>query len=287
MNRETFFGEARRSFHAALFESVLHTDAKGIPSNADKHSKQSVRLAVSILQRLGAKSEGARLAGQMAGNKFEEICKEFIEETFLRLTHLRPGHWQVSKGAAGGRLGIAQFDQYEHLAALDTASQANADLAAALGTGYLIRPDIIIFRYPEDDAVINEVEPLVDRDEARQTPIRKLNSYWPILHASISCKWTIRSDRSQNARSEALNLVRNRKGPLPHIAVVTGEPAPNRIAFIALGTGDIDCVYHFALPELAESAVACGFEDASELLNTMVEGKRLRDISDLPLDLAI
>jgi hypothetical protein len=97
----------------------------------------------------------------------------------------------------------------------------------------------------------------------------------------------VRSDRAQNARSEALNLVRNRKGRLPHIAVVTGEPTPGRIASIALGTGDIDCAYHFALPELVETVKELGMDDSQELLSNMMEGKRLRDIMDLPLDLVI
>lgn len=79
--------------------------------------------------------------------------------------------------------------------------------------------------------------------------------------------------------------MRNRKGRLPHIVVVTAEPMPNRIASIALGTGDIDCVYHFALPELLEAVSE--FEDARELLAMMVDGKRVRDIADLVLDLAI
>ncbi|HXC16456.1 MAG TPA: NgoMIV family type II restriction endonuclease, partial [Holophagaceae bacterium] len=108
-----------------------------------------------------------------------------------------------------------------------------------------------------------------------------------ILHASISCKWTMRSDRSQNARTEALNLIRNRKGKLPHIVVVTAEPTPSRLASIALGTGDVDCVYHFALPELQYALSQEDSEDGRELLKTMVDGKRLKDISDLPLDLAI
>jgi hypothetical protein len=71
------------------------------------------------------------------------------------------------------------------------------------------------------------------------------------------------------------------------VAVVTAEPSPNRIASIALGTGDIDCVYHFALPELTETINELNYEDAAELLQTMIDGKRLRDISDLPLDLVI
>jgi len=117
--------------------------------------------------------------------------------------------------------------------------------------------------------------------------LRKQNGGAPILHASISCKWTIRSDRAQNSRSEALNLIRNRKGRLPHIMVVTAEPLPARLASIALGTGDIDCVYHFALQELQDSLIELGLHDALELLKIMIDGKRLKDISDLPLDLAV
>ena len=107
------------------------------------------------------------------------------------------------------------------------------------------------------------------------------------MHASISCKWTLRSDRAQNARAEALNLVRNRKGHLPHVVVVTCEPLPSRLASLALGTGDIDCVYHFALPELMKTVEDAGFSDAQDMLAIMVNGKRLKDISDLPLDLAV
>jgi hypothetical protein len=286
MNDEVFFSEARRSFHAALLNSVLRTDVKGIPSNADKHSKPSVSIAVGIMERLGAEAVGARLAGQMAGSQFEEICKEYLEETFPRLAHLRPGQWEVSKGI-GGRSAIAQYDQYEHLAALEAASKANPELAAALGSDYLIKPDVVVIRFPEEDGTINANGMLVDEAQARLTPLRRVNSERPVLHASVSCKWTLRSDRAQNARSEALNLVRNRKGRLPHVAVVTGEPTPNRIASIALGTGDIDCVYHFALPELLETVKDLGFADAEEMLHTMIDGKRLRDIADLPLDLVI
>ena len=62
---------------------------------------------------------------------------------------------------------------------------------------------------------------------------------------------------------------------------------PNRLASLALGTGDIDCMYHFALPELVQAVNAVGTEDAKETLETLVQGKRLKDISDLPLDLAV
>jgi hypothetical protein len=108
-----------------------------------------------------------------------------------------------------------------------------------------------------------------------------------MLHASISCKWTLRSDRAQNTRTEALNLIRNRKGPLPHVMAVTAEPLPTRLAAIALGTGDLDCVYHIALPELKKALEDQKNEDQLDMLLVLIEGERLRDISDLPFDIAI
>ena len=97
----------------------------------------------------------------------------------------------------------------------------------------------------------------------------------------------MRSDRAQNTRTEALNLIRGRKGRSPHIVAVTAEPLPSRISSLALGTGDLDCVYHFALYELLEAIQLSDHDDAKELIDIMIEGKRLKDISDLPLDLAI
>jgi hypothetical protein len=287
MTDEGFLSEARHAFHDALLKKVLTTDRAGIPSNADKHSRLSIEISQGILKRLGKTSKGARIAGQMAGARFEQVCAGFVAAVFPELNHLRPGTWEVSRGTGVGRRTIADFDQYEHLAALEAAAKSDPNLAVALGSDYLIKPDVVIIRAPEEDERINENTPLVSANIARLTSLRRLNNPRSILHASISCKWTIRSDRAQNARSEALNLVRNRKGRLPHVVVVTGEPTPNRIASLALGTGDIDCVYHFALPELQDAVRECSFEDSAELLSIMIDGKRLRDISDLPLDLVI
>jgi len=52
-----------------------------------------------------------------------------------------------------------------------------------------------------------------------------------------------------------------------------------------MGTGDIDCVYHMALRELIASVKESGNEDQGDILDTLVNGKRMRDISDLPFDL--
>ena len=68
---------------------------------------------------------------------------------------------------------------------------------------------------------------------------------------------------------------------------VTGEPLPSRLGSLALGTGDIDCMYHFALYELVEAVKKTKAEDSIEMLNALIEGRRLKDISDLPLDLSV
>jgi len=282
----SIFLEARREFHAILFDrGVLSVNERNIPSNADSSSNHSIRIARGIINRIGQSRESDRLAGQTAGNTFEAICEHYISRTFLMLTHLRPGNWHIR--GQGSNTKIAQFEQYAHLDDFEKLCKDNLLLSATFGSEHLITPDIIIIRDAYDDDIINANAELVDNSCAVRAALRRINNPQPILHASISCKWTMRSDRAQNSRSEALNMIRNRKGRLPHIVVVTGEPAPGRLASIAMGTGDIDCVYHFALPELIESVEESGTAKAKKSLATMTQGKRLRDISDLPLDLVI
>ena len=281
------FAEARREFHAELLQATLTTNAAGVVSNADGSNNTSKAIAREIAQLLRAETIGERIPGQTSGNQFEVICAQFVEKTFLKLRHLRPGKWKVQQVSGRNRLEIAKYEQYAHLIALDNAARNDAQLAAALGSDYTITPDIVVAREPEHDSVINKPELIVDDSVALMSGLRESNGGRSLLHASISCKWTIRSDRAQNARSEALNLMRNRKGNLPHIMVVTAEPTPSRLASIALGTGDIDCVYHFALYELQAAVKLLGLYDAEDMLAVMVDGKRLKDISDLPLDLAI
>ena len=214
--------KARASFHESLLESVLRRDNNGIPGNADKHSRQSLALAGGILDRIGEKSRGSRLVGQRAGAKFEEICENYVRETFRALEPLRPGIWKIGRNKeVSGRLGIAQFDQYAHLADLDKLARENPELASALGSDYIIKPDVVIARVPEEDGRINKTAHIVDSETSRLSSLRRSNNDRLILHASISCKWTLRSDRAQNARSEGLNLVQNRKGKLPHLC--TGQ----------------------------------------------------------------
>ena len=265
--------ELRREYHSALCDRVLRVNG-GVPNNSDSGSAASIRLGKGIIEGIGAEPKSGKLAGQTAGRRFEEATRDFLRDAFSLLSHLRPGEWEFSLGG-----NIRDYEQYQHLADVSRVIAQHKELRVVFGD-YIVTPDIVICRMPVDDALLYDDDSL-----AVHTPLRRANSQSNILHASVSCKWTLRSDRSQNARTEGLNLVRNRKGKTPHIVVVVGEPLPGRIASLAYGTGDIDCVYHFALHEL--TAAAADSDSDAELLNTLVSGRRLRDISDLPFDLAI
>ena len=284
---DVLIAEARKKYHRHLLENgVLTIDAYGIPSNADSSSKMSVAIAQGIASRLMAEVQDKAL-GQTSGAKFEQLNMQFLTDTFPKLQNIRPGSWHVVKLGNRNTIKTSSFVQYEHLEYLDQLTKENARLAAYMGNDYMVAPDVVIYRDPVDDATINSNQIVVDDSVSTMAELRAKNNSLPILHASISAKWTMRSDRAQNSRTEALNLIRNRKGHLPHIIVVTGEPLPSRLASLALGTGDIDCMYHFALYELIEAVKDTGAEDSIEMLNVLISGKRLKDISDLPLDLSV
>jgi hypothetical protein len=231
----------------------------------------------------------ARTAGE-PGPSFEGLVRTYLEHCLGALP-APVGGWRFRAGGS-----IADYAQYRHLRELKRLSDEYEELRVHLGTDYLIRPDVLVYRDALADASFGDgvVE---ERDGVAGTTFlrsgnRERTGGHPLLHASISCKWTLRSDRAQNARTEALNLIRNRKGRVPVISVVTAEPMPSRLASLADGTGDVDRVYHVALYELQEAVDRFVVEKPGMLkwkhdLHRMVRGLRLADISDLPVDLLI
>lgn len=293
----------RDQFHRMLIEqrtlAVSSFNKYGeawIASNADTGQRTSVLLSNMLFKKITTRLNiipeifDKKKDGQTVGNEFEAACAWFLNSTFPMLDGLRPGKWNVEQVRHRSEAVLGKFEQYSHLSELSLLAQENKTLRNFLGDGYTVSPDVIISRKPELDEDINHATIIVDAESSRNTMLRKENhedKVRPLLHASISCKFTMRSDRAQNTRTEALNLLRTRKGRAPHIASVTAEPMSSRIASLALGTGDMDYVYHFALYELMECCQELELEESLELLTTMIDGKRLRDISDLPLDLAI
>ncbi|MFP4621599.1 MAG: NgoMIV family type II restriction endonuclease [Bacteroidales bacterium] len=280
--------DLRNNYHKALCSKIIRIrKSKNFyyPNFADVSSDTSKNVAWKIVEAFDCDLNYEKLVGQTAGTLFEIETRQYIKEAFNAINHLRPGDWNYRVNSV-----ISLYDQYKHLEHLEQIIKDNRTLASTLGSGYIVQPDIVVTRKPIEDNEINKRKIVIKKTDniASLTPLRNINNEGiELLHASISCKFTIRSDRSQNTRTEALNLIRNRKGKLPHIVAVTGEPLPTRISTLALGTGDLDCVYHIALYELKQALKELDNEDQLDMINMMIDSRRLRDISDLPFDLAI
>lgn len=299
---EVLILEARKKLHQSLIDTGMwFVDADRVPSNADvgdraKAKKGIFNVSTLIAQKMATyvgvpQFDGDKKKGTSAGVKFEDLMAQFIKDTFPYLQHLRPGKWTVLSLGNQSPTKASSFAQYEHLEYLSELVNTNKKLMTVLGNDYVVAPDVVVYRRLYEDEEINFDRLYINDDVSKMATLRKRAGGKPILHASVSAKWTMRSDRAQNSRTEALNLIRNRKGHLPHIMVVTNEPLPSRLASLALGTGDIDCLYHCALYELLEAVKEYGAEnnrdDIVENLENLIEGKRLKDISDLPLDLSV
>ncbi|WP_026248399.1 NgoMIV family type II restriction endonuclease [Streptomyces sp. LaPpAH-108] len=228
-----------------------------VPNSADSNSTPSKELARRILDSLEV-PPGIVLPDtpKNLGPKLEQAVTADLSETVPETDPSRA--WQI-----GHKKVVADFSQYTHLGKLEQAVHKNPVLSADLGRDYLIRPDVTV-GVPGD--------PLLDTV--------------PFLHAAVSCKWTIRSDRVQNVRHEFLQMIRHRRGRLPHLVVVTAEPMPSRIAAIARGTGEVDAVYHIAFDALREAVKDVGSKQQQNDLAEIIGQGRLRPYEELAPTLA-
>jgi predicted DNA-binding protein len=214
---------------------------------ADRSSSTSVRIAGELLDSLGI-TQQVEHVGQTAGMKLEEAVERHLKQSTQCVVYA-----EVSRRAP-----ITHFVQYEHLALLAELIERDETntLKAAIGADYIIKPDVTVGLQLGPEAALH-------------------------LHAAVPCKWTLRSDRAQNIRHEAVVLIRTRRGRLPHIAPVTAEPLPTRLASLARGTGEVDAVYHVALDELRNACALVGNREQIEVLEELVDHGRLRDLSTL------
>jgi hypothetical protein len=221
---------------------------RGIPNTADSNSAQSRGIAEQILHLLEIPGDAEGPVDP--GSSLEEAVKDYLAVEMPLLEPNRP--WQVLR-----RQRVIEFSQYEHLSRLQAIIEADTSgtLGTEIGRDYVIAPDVTV-GFPG--------------------PLGML------LHAAISCKWTIRSDRVQNIRHEAVILTRHRRGRQPHIVTVTAEPLPSRLAAIARGTGEVDGVYHVAFDELVGAVSAVGTPGQQAVLEELINQHRLAALDMLP-----
>jgi len=216
-----------------------------VPNFADVDNAESMRISAGVLGELAVTRDEVSDVPKDPGGPLELQVRDHLAST---LPCLHPDRrWMVARGVI-----ITKFDQYAHLSQVDELVRGHPELRITIGTDYLIKPDVTVA--------------LGDLATA---------SGLPPLHAAISCKWTIRSDRVQNIRHECLQMIRHRRGRQPHLVTVTAEPLPSRLASIARGTGEVDAVYHVAFDALDASVASNANADQRDAWREVVGQRRL------------
>jgi hypothetical protein len=216
-----------------------------VPNFADVDNAESMRIGAGVLDELAVARDMASTVPKDPGGPLEQAVCDHLRDALPRL-HPDRG-WVVARGTL-----ITQFDQYAHLSQVDKLVRANPELRITIGTDYLIKPDVTV-------ALGNVMTA----------------TGFPPLHAAISCKWTIRSDRVQNIRHECLQMIHHRRGRQPHLVTVTAEALPSRLASIARGTGEVDAVYHVAYDALDVSVASHANPEQKEAWREVVGQRRL------------
>lgn len=106
------------------------------------------------------------------------------------------------------------------------------------------------------------------------------------LHLGLSSKWTLRTDRAQDCVSQGSKLASQRRGPMPHYAVITMEPRPAMLKILADGSGAVDYVYHVDLPALTRAIEKIrsrkrGAWSPGVTFERLINQGRIRDYDDL------
>ncbi|MUM19658.1 restriction endonuclease [Mycobacterium sp. CBMA271] len=251
-------------FAAALLGWKEKRNGSGlVPNTADSDNAASVALSAAILDELGvSRGVASGVANPQSGRPLELAVASTLKRDLPMRDSAR--NWIVNELSRP----ITDFLQYDHLKKVDQLVRENAELRTTLGTDYIIKPDVVVglpARYPDEP---------------------------PFLHAAISCKWTIRSDRVQNIRHENNQMIRHRRERLPHLVTVTAEPLPSRLAAIARGTGEVDAVYHIAFDALDDAVVKLALcnqisVDQVDAWNEVTSQGRVRPYSDLAETLAL
>jgi hypothetical protein len=233
------------------------------PNLADVGGAESLRITGEIYRAMGVDRSAKTSLDESAGTSGESgaALERCIADDLLTSLHRLDPHrtWQVTRQGLA-----ADYAQFEHLNALQQLFETHPELRTTLGRDYQVRTDVYVGVLQSDDLFAK-----------------------PFLHAAISCKWTIRSDRVQNVRHEFATLVRNRRGRLPHLVLVTAEPLPSRLISIARGTGEVDTVYHLMHDELDAAVAKVATPMQQEHWAELVEQRRIKPYKALARDLTL
>jgi hypothetical protein len=159
------------------------------PNIADKGSKTSMRIAHDMFRQMRITRQDLR-SSQETGREFEKAVERFLANKLPR--NLNGRRVLVSSQQASA------FEQYAHLDEIGKLikNDRTGTLSATIGIDYRVKPDVTV-------------------------SLSRTGADAAFLHAAVQCKWTLRSDRAQNVRHDAVTLIRSRRGRVPHIVPVS------------------------------------------------------------------
>jgi hypothetical protein len=214
-----------------------------VPNFADVDSAESMRIAAGVLDQLAVARDTVSDVPKDPGGPLEQAVCDDLGWVLQRKDPNRG--WRIERGAV-----ITRFDQYAHLSEVDALVRANPQLRVTVGTDYLIRPDVTV-------------------SLARVRTASGL----PVLHAAVSCKWTI---RLTGAEHPARMLADDPPSPGPQRPPgATAEPLPTRLASIARGTGEVDAVYHIAYDAMAASVAGLANSEQADAWHEVTGQRRV------------
>lgn len=261
----------------------------GAPNTSDNSDSQSKELGHELFEQLGVPAE-------QAGPSDPGSALEIAAQTDLAG---RRGDLTIGRS----RL-VADFAQYRHLAVLPAFSRgykpvSNAfddlitvaeGLPPSAATTRLLRElHANAARYARQDELTSRMllempeEAILKVDLTVGAPSTTPN---PHMYVGVSAKWSLRTDRAQDCISQGARLATQRRGAMPHFAVLTMEPRPAMLRILADGSGAIDCVYHLDLAALTRAIDRVAARkrrvwSPKRTFDRLLEQGRIRDYDEL------
>ncbi|WP_052442842.1 NgoMIV family type II restriction endonuclease [Streptacidiphilus neutrinimicus] len=280
----------------APFTAGLCGFRNGLPNTSDSSDKFSIEIGQALFFELGVPP--AAEAGPVAKPWAAAMVADLTGQLSTAAPHL----------TVSAERQLLQFEQYAHLGvAKNLGDDAGFEVASAISAlegaleadpglipgGVLTAVDglraavagaeerrRLLLDLMADESPLN-----LDLAVERETITDQPSAVPPHLVAGFSLKWSLRTDRLQDPRTQGAQMAALRRGRMPHFAAVTMEPRPYFLGRLGMGTGDLDCVYHLALPELdkAVNAVCVGPRRVKhrDTFRRMVDQRRLRDYGEL------
>ena len=278
----------------ARFAASLCGFREGRPNTSDKSDKSSVKLGHAFFEAMGV--DKSCEAQQNVGSLMQAaVIDDLREQVAARSEHL-----DIHPDRR-----IDNFEQYSHLGVVRELAQDSTSggrlaelvgeistLAASFRSSALEKElSVLVEDLSGEERKAREQRRLLlgalgeesvlglDVAIGRTSPYTSDRSPLPHLAAGFSVKWTLRTDRAQDPRSQGAKLSALRRGRMPHFGVVVMEPRPYYLSLLGRGSGDVDCVYHLHLPalEAALESVCNGPAATSSQRQTWDTFLRLRD----------